>query len=60
MDGTASRSRIKACSVLDPYVLIIREDETIGLYLGVESRGKLRRKDMTAMGDKASPLPLSL
>jgi cleavage and polyadenylation specificity factor subunit 1 len=54
LDGTNPRSRIKACSIMDPYVLVLREDETLGLYIGEETRGKLRRKDMSAMGDKAS------
>lgn len=46
------RARIKACSICDPFVLILREDETIGLFIGETERGKIRRKDMSPMGDK--------
>jgi cleavage and polyadenylation specificity factor subunit 1 len=38
---------------MDPYVLIIREDDTLGLFVGEPSRGKVRRKDMSSFGDKA-------
>jgi cleavage and polyadenylation specificity factor subunit 1 len=38
---------------MDPYVLIMREDDTLGLFVGEPSRGKVRRKDMSAFGDKA-------
>ncbi|KAH7882293.1 CPSF A subunit region-domain-containing protein [Phlebopus sp. FC_14] len=54
MDGNIPRPRIKTCSICDPFVLIIREDETIGLYIGETERGKIRRKDMTPMGEKTS------
>lgn len=46
------RARIKACSICDPFVLILREDETIGLFIGETERGKIRRKDMSPMGEK--------
>jgi cleavage and polyadenylation specificity factor subunit 1 len=45
------RPKIRACSICDPYVLVIREDDTIGLFIDTE-RGKIRRKDMSPMGDK--------
>jgi cleavage and polyadenylation specificity factor subunit 1 len=51
MDGTAPRARIKACSICDPYVLVVREDDTIGLFIDAQ-RGRVRRKDMSPMGDK--------
>lgn len=52
MDGNMPRARIKACSICDPFVLILREDETIGLFIGETERGKIRRKDMSPMGEK--------
>ncbi|KAI9568018.1 CPSF A subunit region-domain-containing protein [Boletus coccyginus] len=54
MDGNMPRARIKACSICDPFVLILREDETIGLFIGETERGKIRRKDMSPMGEKSS------
>ena len=57
MDGNMPRPKIRACSISDPYALIIREDDTIGLFIETE-RGKIRRKDMSPMGDKVSTFPL--
>ncbi|KAL0957913.1 hypothetical protein HGRIS_000094 [Hohenbuehelia grisea] len=54
VDGNTPRPKIKACSISDPFVFILREDETIGLFIGETERGKIRRKDMSAMGDKTS------
>jgi hypothetical protein len=54
MDGTIPRPKIRACSISDPFVLIFREDDTIGLFIGETERGKIRRKDMSPMGDKVS------
>ncbi|KAF8633074.1 hypothetical protein AX15_001523 [Amanita polypyramis BW_CC] len=54
MDGTIARPKIRACSISDPFVLIFREDDTIGLFIGETERGKIRRKDMSPMGDKVS------
>ncbi|KAJ3912750.1 CPSF A subunit region-domain-containing protein [Lentinula edodes] len=48
------RARIRACSISDPYVLILREDDTMGLFIGEVSKGKLRRKDMSMLGGKTS------
>lgn len=53
LDGKLARPKIRACSICDPFVLIIREDDSIGLFLGETERGKIRRKDMSPMGDKA-------
>jgi len=54
MDGNMPRPRIRACSISDPFVLILREDDSIGLFIGETERGKIRRKDMSPMGDKVS------
>ncbi|KAI0027906.1 CPSF A subunit region-domain-containing protein [Vararia minispora EC-137] len=54
MDGNNYRPKIKYCSICDPFVLILREDETIGLFIGEPERGKVRRKDMSPMGEKTS------
>lgn len=53
-DGTVVRPKIKACSISDPFILILREDETLGLFVGEAERKRIRRKDMSAMGDKVS------
>jgi cleavage and polyadenylation specificity factor subunit 1 len=52
MDGNVPRAKIRACSICDPFVLIFREDDTIGLFIGETERGKIRRKDMSPMGEK--------
>ncbi|KAI0366045.1 hypothetical protein BV20DRAFT_1115505 [Pilatotrama ljubarskyi] len=52
LDGNAPRPKIKSCSICDPFVLIIREDDSIGLFIGEIERGKIRRKDMSPMGEK--------
>lgn len=54
MDGNMPRPKIRACSISDPFVLILREDDSIGLFIGETERGKIRRKDMSPMGDKSS------
>ncbi|KAJ3777509.1 CPSF A subunit region-domain-containing protein [Lentinula raphanica] len=51
---SAPRARIRACSISDPYALILREDDTMGLFIGEASKGKLRRKDMSMLGGKTS------
>ena len=48
------RPKIRACSICDPFVLVLREDDSIGLFIETE-RGRIRRKDMSPMGDKVSP-----
>lgn len=51
-DGNMPRPKIRACSISDPFVLVLREDDSIGLFIGEPERGKIRRKDMSPMGDK--------
>lgn len=51
MDGNMTRPKIRACSISDPFILILREDDTLGLFVG-EAKGRIRRKDMSAMGEK--------
>ncbi|KXN84455.1 Protein CFT1 [Leucoagaricus sp. SymC.cos] len=53
-DGNMPRAKIRACSICDPFVLVVREDDSIGLFIGEMERGKIRRKDMSPMGDKSS------
>lgn len=60
LDGSTPRPRIKLCSICDPFILIIREDDTIGLFIGEIERGKIRRKDMSPMGDKVNAFRLLL
>ena len=52
MDGNNYRPKIKYCSICDPFVLILREDDTIGLFIVAEGGNKIRRKDMSPMGEK--------
>ncbi|PVF95861.1 hypothetical protein CPB86DRAFT_787660 [Serendipita vermifera] len=52
VDGKATGSKIRFGCVLDPYILILREDDTLGLFVGNPTRNKIRRKDMTPLGDK--------
>ncbi|KAF7329846.1 Cleavage and polyadenylation specific protein [Mycena kentingensis (nom. inval.)] len=52
-DGSMPRAKIRACSICDPYVIVIREDDSIGMFIDTD-RGKIRRKDMSPMGDKSS------
>ncbi|KAJ7164986.1 CPSF A subunit region-domain-containing protein [Mycena filopes] len=53
MDGNMPRPKIRACSISDPYVIVIREDDSIGMFIETD-RGRIRRKDMSPMGDKSS------
>ena len=57
LDGKTARPRIRSCSICDPFILIIREDDTIGLFIGEIEKGKIRRKDMSPMGEKVTELP---
>ena len=59
VDGNTPRPRVRSCSICDPFILIIREDDTIGLFIGEVERGKIRRKDMSPMGDKVRPVLFS-
>ena len=52
MEGNNQRPKIKYCCICDPFVFILREDDTIGLFIGEPERGKVRRKDMSPMGEK--------
>jgi cleavage and polyadenylation specificity factor subunit 1 len=56
MEGNNQRPKIKYCSICDPFVFILREDDTIGLFIGEPERGKIRRKDMSPMGEKVLAL----
>ncbi|KAJ6612805.1 CPSF A subunit region-domain-containing protein [Mycena sp. CBHHK59/15] len=53
VDGNMPRPKIRACSISDPFVIVIREDDSIGMFIETE-RGRIRRKDMSPMGDKSS------
>ncbi|KAI0784088.1 CPSF A subunit region-domain-containing protein [Abortiporus biennis] len=54
LDGNLPRPKIRYCSISDPFVMIIREDDSLGLFIGESERGKIRRKDMSPMGEKTS------
>jgi cleavage and polyadenylation specificity factor subunit 1 len=42
---------IHACSISNPFILIICEDDSKRLFIGAPEKGKIRRKDMSMMGD---------
>lgn len=52
MDGNTPRPKIRACCISDPFVIIFREDDSIGMFIEVVDKGRIRRKDMSPMGDK--------
>ena len=52
MDGNMTRPRIRYASINDPFIVILREDDTMGLFIGEPSKSKLRRKDMSMLGDR--------
>ncbi|TFK49248.1 hypothetical protein OE88DRAFT_1662681 [Heliocybe sulcata] len=54
LENQMSRPKIRFCSICDPFVLILREDDSLGLFIGEPERGKIRRKDMSPMGEKTS------
>lgn len=54
MDGNMTRPRIRYASIYDPCIVILREDDTMGLFIGEPSKLKLRRKDMSMLGDRVS------
>ncbi|KDQ53751.1 hypothetical protein JAAARDRAFT_136615 [Jaapia argillacea MUCL 33604] len=54
LENQMTRPKIRHCSISDPFVLVIREDDTLGLFIGETERGKIRRKDMSPMGEKNS------
>jgi cleavage and polyadenylation specificity factor subunit 1 len=56
LDGSVPRPKIRHCSICDPFIMVIREDDSLGLFIGEPERGKIRRKDMSPMGDKVLPL----
>lgn len=56
VDGNMTRPRIRYASICDPFVVILREDDTLGLFIGEPSKSKLRRKDMSMLGDRVSPV----
>ena len=52
MEGDNQRPKTKHGSICDPFVFILREDDTIGLFIGESERGKIRRKDISPTGEK--------
>jgi cleavage and polyadenylation specificity factor subunit 1 len=54
MDGNMPRPKIRGCSISDPFFFIVHEDDSIGLFIGETERGKIRREDMSPMGDRVN------
>lgn len=60
-DGNIEKAKIRSCSISDPYIIVFREDDTIGLFIDVPEKQRIRRKDMSPLGDKvlsSSPFQL--
>lgn len=58
VDGSTPRPRIRSCCVADPFIMVIREDDSLGLFVGETEKGKIRRKDMSPMGHKVCAVPI--
>lgn len=55
-DTGVARAKIRSCSISDPFILFIREDNSLGLFIG--EKGGVRRKDMTHLGKVMALLEL--
>lgn len=53
-DGNKPRPKIKAAHVADPFIVVMREDETFGLFVGDTAKGRVRRKDVSHFGENVS------
>jgi len=51
MDGNLLHPKIQACSISSPFVLIVKEDDSIGPFMGETEHGNIGER-MSPMGDK--------
>jgi cleavage and polyadenylation specificity factor subunit 1 len=58
-DGNKPRPKIKAAHVADPFIVVIREDDSFGLFVGDTAKGRVRRKDVSHFGEHVSALTTS-
>ncbi|KAG8692927.1 mRNA cleavage and polyadenylation factor subunit, partial [Ceratobasidium sp. 395] len=53
-DGNKPRPKIKAAYVADPFIVVLREDESFGLFVGDTAKGRVRRKDISHFGENGT------
>ncbi|KAF8600601.1 hypothetical protein BDV93DRAFT_608605 [Ceratobasidium sp. AG-I] len=53
-DGNKPRPKIKAAHVADPFIVVMREDESFGLFVGDSAKGRVRRKDISHFGENGT------
>ncbi|KAG8688697.1 mRNA cleavage and polyadenylation factor subunit [Ceratobasidium sp. 423] len=53
-EGNKPRPKIKAAHVADPFIVVLREDDTFGLFVGDTAKGRVRRKDISHFGENGT------
>ncbi|CEL62153.1 Protein CFT1 OS=Cryptococcus neoformans var, neoformans serotype D (strain B-3501A) GN=CFT1 PE=3 SV=1 [Rhizoctonia solani AG-1 IB] len=53
-EGNKPRPKIKSAHVADPFIVVLREDDTFGLFVGDTAKGRVRRKDVSHFGDNGT------
>ncbi|QRV81748.1 cleavage and polyadenylation specificity factor protein [Ceratobasidium sp. AG-Ba] len=53
-DGNKPRPKIKSACVADPFIVVLREDESFGLFVGDTAKGRVRRKDVSHFGENGT------
>ncbi|KAG8693476.1 mRNA cleavage and polyadenylation factor subunit [Ceratobasidium sp. 394] len=53
-DGNKPRPKIKTAYVADPFIVVLREDESFGLFVGDTAKGRVRRKDVSHFGENGT------
>ncbi|CAE6490781.1 unnamed protein product, partial [Rhizoctonia solani] len=53
-EGNKPRPKIKAAHVADPFIVVLREDDTFGLFVGDTTKGRVRRKDVSHFGENGT------
>ncbi|KAG8744304.1 mRNA cleavage and polyadenylation factor subunit [Ceratobasidium sp. 414] len=53
-DGNKPRPKIKGAYVADPFIVVLREDESFGLFVGDAAKGRVRRKDVSHFGENGT------
>ncbi|CAE6441366.1 unnamed protein product [Rhizoctonia solani] len=53
-EGNKPRPKIKVAHVADPFIVVLREDDTFGLFVGDTTKGRVRRKDVSHFGENGT------
>ncbi|KAF8719078.1 mRNA cleavage, partial [Rhizoctonia solani] len=53
-EGNKPRPKIKVAHVADPFIVVLREDDTFGLFVGDTAKGRVRRKDVSHFGENGT------